>query len=301
MINCMPLLLTIGACLTLASVAIAAAPEPLRLWAGDAPGAHGKTVDDIPTLTPYLPDPEKATGAAMLIIPGGGYTNVVIDHEGRAYAQWLNAQGIAGFVLLYRVGSHGYHHPVELQDASRAIRTIRARAAEWKIDPHRVGVMGSSAGGHLASTLLTRNDAGDPKSADPIEREGSRPDLGILCYPVITMQDPHVHQGSRANLLGPNPSPELIKSLSSELQVTPQTPPCFVWATVEDGTVDVENSMEFAAALRRNKVPFDLHIYQRGGHGIGLGDDSQPFTNAHPWTKDLLYWLNGQKFLTQTP
>ncbi|BDI28513.1 hypothetical protein CCAX7_005640 [Capsulimonas corticalis] len=273
------------------------APAEMRLWAGDAPGAHGTTPDDIPTLTPYLPDAGKATGAAMLVLPGGGYAGVVMDHEGSAYALWLNQHGIAAFVLRYRLGSHGYHDPVELGDASRAIRTIRAKAADWKIDPHRVGVMGSSAGGHLASSLATHFDAGDPKAADPIERESSRPDLGVLCYAVITMAKPFTHEGSRDNLLGANASAAAIARMSSEQQVTAQTPPCFVWATQEDNVVPVENSLMFAQALQKNHVPFDLHIYQHGGHGVGLGDDTPPFTHVHPWTADLLYWLGGQGFM----
>jgi acetyl esterase/lipase len=155
--------------------------------------------------------------------------------------------------------------------------------------------MGSSAGGHLASTLLTHFDAGNPGAADPIERQSSRPDLGILCYPVISM-GPNTHPGSKNNLLGKEPSPELVKLLSNELKVTPQTPPCFVWHTFEDQAVKVENSLDFAAALRQAGVPFDLHIYQKGRHGIGLAD-KPPFANAHPWTQDCLFWLKMQGFV----
>jgi len=280
------------------AIAQVQSPEPIRLWSSDAPGALGKGPDDIPTLTPYLADPAKASGAAMLVLPGGGYAGLSMEHEGSAYALWLNAHGISAFVLKYRLGTHGYHHPVELGDAARGLRMIRSRAQEWKVDPARIGVMGSSAGGHLASTLVTHFDAGDPKAADPIDRQSSKPTLGILCYPVITMSEPNVHGGSRDNLLGPNPSPDLIKLLSNELQVTPETPPCFILHTYEDNVVKVENSLEFAAALAKNHVPFDLHIYERGGHGIGLGDDTAPFTNAHPWTKDLAYWLGIRGFIT---
>lgn len=248
-------------------------------------------------LTPYLPDAASATGAGMVVCPGGGYSGLSMDHEGRAYAQWLNAHGVAAFVLKYRLGSHGYRHPVMLEDAARAVRLVRSRALEWKIDPHRLGIMGSSAGGHLASTLLTHFDAGSPQATDPIERQSSRPDLGVLCYAVISM-GPTTHAGSRQNLLGDNPSPELVQSLSNELQVTPQTPPCFLWHTWEDPVVKVENSLDFAQALRRNGVHFDLHIYEHGGHGMGLGDDTPPFRNALPWTNDLLFWLKGQGFLT---
>jgi acetyl esterase/lipase len=262
--------------------------SPLPLWPEGAPGALGKEDKDIPTLTAYLPDPALATGAAIVICPGGGY-GMLAQHEGEGYARWLNLHGVAGLVVKYRLGSNGYRHPIMLQDAARAMRLARAKAADWKIDPHRIGVMGSSAGGHLASTLLTHFDAGQPEANDPIERLSSRPDLGILCYAVITMGD-NTHMGSRQNLLGPNPTPDLVQLLSNEKQVTPQTPPCFVWHTSEDTAVPVENSLNFAAALRRAGVPFDLHIYQKGKHGIGLA-------NGHPWTADCLYWLKVQGFV----
>jgi acetyl esterase/lipase len=175
-----------------------------------------------------------------------------------------------------------------LQDAARALRSVRANASNWKIDPKRIGVMGSSAGGHLASTLVTHFEAGNPAASDPIERVSSRPDLGILCYPVISM-GATTHQGSKRNLLGKDPDPALVWLLSNELQVTPETPPCFLWHTLDDKSVLVENSLDFAKSLRRAGVPFDLHIYQKGRHGIGLA-------NGHPWTKDCLFWLKEQKF-----
>jgi acetyl esterase/lipase len=262
--------------------------EPLPLWPGGAPGALGTGSNDVPTLTAYLPSPEIATGAAIVICPGGGYGGLA-PHEGKDYALWLNEQGVTGFVLKYRLGSHGYRHPRMLEDAARAVRTVRAQAADWKVDPKRIGIMGSSAGGHLASTLLTHFDSGKPDAEDPIERQSSRPDLGILCYAVITM-GPDTHAGSKNNLLGKDPSPELVKLLSNELQVTAQTPPCFIWHTEEDKAVKVENSLEFAAALRRAGVPFDLHVYQQGRHGIGLA-------NGHPWTKDCTFWLKVQGFV----
>lgn len=231
----------------------------------------------------------------MVICPGGGYGGLA-EHEGRDYALWLCQNGVAAFVLKYRLGSHLYRHPSMLQDAARAVRLVRSRAEQWKVDPKRLGIMGSSAGGHLASTLLTHFDAGQADAVDPIERQSSRPDLGVLCYPVITM-GADTHGGSRDNLLGANPSPELVRLLSNELQVSAQTPPCFLWHTVADGAVKVENSLEFAQALRRNGVPFDLHLYQNGGHGLGLGDGTPPFRNALPWASDLLFWLGQQGFL----
>lgn len=264
------------------------------LWPDGAPGALGKADRDIPTLTPYWPDPAQATGAAIVICPGGGYGGLA-GHEGAHYARFLNESGIAGFVLKYRLGSAGYRHPVMLQDAARAVRLVRARAAEWKLDPKRIGIMGSSAGGHLASTLVTHFDAGKPDAADPIEQASSRPDLGILCYAVITMGE-YTHRGSRSNLLGNDPSPELIRELSNELQVTKETPPCFIWHTYEDGGVPVENSLQFAEALRKAGVPFDLHIYQKGQHGLGLGTPQWNPEKRHPWTLDLIFWLQVQGF-----
>ena len=280
--------------LTIAATLRAAPLEPILLWPAGAPGALGDKDDDKPTLTAFLPAPEKATGAAIVICPGGGYGGLA-PHEGQGYAEWLADNGIAGVVLKYRLGSHGYRHPAMLNDAARAVRLTRSKAADWKIDPKRVGIMGSSAGGHLASTLLTHFDAGKPGDADAIERESSRPDLGILCYAVITMGE-NTHGGSRGNLLGNTPAPDLIELLSNEKQVTKDTPPCFVWHTWEDNAVKVENSLDFAAALRRNGVPFDLHVYQKGAHGIGLGGGRADGV-LHPWAGDCLYWLKAQGFV----
>jgi acetyl esterase/lipase len=269
--------------------------SPIPLWPDGAPGALGASPNDIPTLTPYLPDPANATGAAMVICPGGGYGRLA-PHEGNDYALWLNQHGVTCFVLTYRLGTSSYHHPAEFQDVTRALRWIRAHAADHNIDPHRVGIMGSSAGGHLSATLLTHHDAGDTNSSDPVEHQSSRPDLGILCYPVMTMEGPFVHQGSRDNLLGRNPSSALEKLLSNQLQVTRDTPPCFVWTTMEDAVVPMENSMMFVEALRKNGVPFDFHVYEKGRHGIGL-DDKIPFAHPHPWANDCLFWLKQQGYL----
>jgi len=278
----------------LASVAVAQSQDSFPLWPNGASGALGTSTNDIPTLTPFLPLPEKATGAAIVVCPGGGYGGLAA-HEGKDYALYLNEHGVAAFVLKYRLGSHGYRHPRMLEDAQRAIRLVRARAGEWKLDPKRVGIIGSSAGGHLASTAVTHFDSGQANATDPIDRQSSRPDLGILCYPVISM-GPNTHQGSKNNLLGKEPSAELVELLSNEKQVTKDTPPCFVWHTVEDKAVKVENSLDFAAALQKNNVPFDLHIYQKGRHGIGLAD-KPPFPNVHPWAKDLVFWLKEQGFV----
>lgn len=268
--------------------------EPFPLWPEGAPGALGKDAKDIPTLDPYFAAAERASGAAMVVCPGGGY-GALAPHEGRDYALWLNELGISAFVLKYRLGSNGYRHPVMLQDAARAVRLVRSKAADWKLDPKRVGIVGSSAGGHLASTLLTHFDRGDASAADPVDRESSRPDLGVLCYPVITMGE-KTHAGSRRNLLGDNPAPELVRLLSNELEVTKETPPTFLFHTAEDKAVPVENSILFAAALARQGVPFSLHIYPKGAHGIGLGSRSWDPASRHPWTTECALWLKDQGF-----
>src|SRR5437867_5805668 len=217
-----------------AVVVSALGQTPVLLWPDGAPGALGTEDKDKPSLTPYLPEPDKASGAALVVCPGGGYGGLAA-HEGPDYALYLREQGIAAFVLKYRLGSHGYRHPRMLQDAQRALRLVRTRAAEWKVDPQRVGIMGSSAGGHLASTAVTHFDAGRPDDADPVERQSSRPTLGVLCYPVISM-GAITHGGSKRNLLGDDPDPALVDLLSNEKQVTKETPPCFLWHTWEDKT-----------------------------------------------------------------
>ena len=278
----------------LSASCFAAPLEPLPLWPEGAPGALGTSETDIPTLTVFLPSPEKATGAAIVICPGGGYGGLA-PHEGAGYAEWLAENGVAGIVLKYRLGSKGYRHPAMLNDAARAVRLTRAKASEWKIDGKRVGIMGSSAGGHLASTLLTHFDAGVADSADPVERFSSRPDLGILCYAVITMGE-FTLGGSKKNLLGAEPDPALVELLSNEKQVTKETPPTFLWHTWEDTGVKIENSTQFAAALRSHGVPFELHIFQKGGHGMGLGGGRNGGP-LHPWAGVCLYWLRQQNFV----
>jgi acetyl esterase/lipase len=268
--------------------------EAFPLWPNGAPGALGSQEKDVPTLHPFFANPAKATGAGMVVCPGGGYGGLA-PHEGAHYAMWLNELGISAFVLKYRLGSGGYRHPVMLNDAARAVRYVRSKAAEWKLDPKKVGIIGSSAGGHLASTLLTHFDAGDLSAADPVDRQSSRPDLGILCYPVITMGE-KTHAGSKRNLLGDNPSPELVRLLSNELQVTKDTPPTFLFHTAEDQAVPVENSLLFAAALAKHGVPFALHVYPKGRHGIGLGSGQWDPASRHPWTTQCALWLKEQGF-----
>lgn len=274
-----------------AAAAPATKPQVMRLWQGDAPGAKGTEDVDVPTLTLFPAPADKATGAAIIVFPGGGYQHLA-DHEGKPVAQWLNSLGITSAVLKYRLGPK-YHHPVEMEDAQRAIRMMRANASTWGVDAKRVGVLGFSAGGHLASTVATHFDDGDPNAADAIDKMGSRPDLAILIYPVISMSDPYVHAGSRTNLLGDHPDEKLEELLSNEKQVTAQTPPCFLVHTADDHTVPVENSLMFAMALAKNKVPFELHIFEHGNHGFGLGGSDPELST---WPAIAARWLERRGF-----
>ena len=269
------------------------------LWPAGAPLAKGQAESDTPTLTPYYPAGGKTTGASIIVCPGGGY-GALANHEGDHYARWLNELGITGFVLKYRLGSAGYRHPAMLLDAQRALRLVRANAPAWGLDSKRIGVMGSSAGGHLASTALTHYDAGVAASKDPDDRASCRPDIGILCYAVITMGET-THQGSRQNLLGTNPPPDLAASLSNETQVTKDTPPCFLWSTSDDGSVDVRNSLQFAAALKANGVPFALHVFPHGPHGLGLGTRDPNPGQRHPWVTEAARWLKEVGFANAAP
>ena len=242
---------------------------------------------DSPTIAIYKPTARSA-GTAIVICPGGGYQGLAMDHEGEQYARWFNSIGVTAFVLKYRLGPK-YHHPVELGDLQRALRTIRARATEFAVAPDRVGVIGSSAGGHLASTASTHFDAGRPEAADLVDRVSSRPDFAILVYPAITFTDEqYTHKGSRRNLLGDNPDPALVRLLSSELQVTPQTPPTFLVHTSEDKGVPAENSVLYYLALRKAGVPAELHIYEKGPHGFGLGWSDLALSS---WPARLADWL----------
>ncbi len=278
--------------LSFAPAANQSSSAPIVLWPEGAPGAVGHDPVDIPTLTPYLPPKEKATRAAIVVCPGGGYGHLA-DHEGGPVAEWLNSIGVAAFVLKYRLGPR-YHHPAPLQDAARAIRTLRARAAEWNLDPERIGILGFSAGGHLASTLGSHFDSGSAEAPDPIERVSSRPNLMILIYPVITMRD-HAHAGSKKNLLGPEPASELVALLSNEEHVTRETPPTFLVHTMTDPAVPVENSLSFAMALRKAGVPFEFHLYERGPHGFGLGKKDPILAS---WPDRCADWLRLHGFAT---
>ncbi len=256
------------------------------LWPAGAPLAKGKAAADIPKITVYLPPADKATGAAIVVCPGGGYGGLAISYEGHDVARWLNTVGVAGVVLKYRVAP--YRHPAPLLDAQRALRYVRAHAKEWGLDPQRVGILGFSAGGHLASTAATQFDSGKEKAADAVDRQTCRPDFAVLVYPVITFTGPFAHGGSRNNLLGKDANPQLIDSLCNQKRVTAQTPPTFLVHTSEDKAVPPENSVLFYEALRAAKVPAEMHIYEKGQHGLGMGQPGSAFSS---WPRRLVDWM----------
>lgn len=287
---------TVGSAATWTLGAEEVEPAVIPLWKGSAPQARGTAESDMPWIRPYLPSQDRATGTAIVICPGGGYGNLAMDHEGRQVARWLNDMGVAAFVLKYRHGGNGYKHPVPLLDAQRAIRLVRSRAAEWQIQPDRIGVLGFSAGGHLASTAGTHFAPGSPRADDLVERSSSRPDFMVLIYPVISLTEPYTHKGSRRNLLGDDPDPDLVVKLSSEKQVTDQTPPTFLVHTDADTGVPVENSLAFYAALRKANVAAELHVFEKGPHGFGLGKPGLP---ASEWPKLFETWLRSRNLLSK--
>lgn len=270
------------------------AQKEILLYPQGAPDALGDTPADKPSLTIFPAPAGKATGAAVMICPGGGYAMLAMDHEGIQIAKWYNEQGVHAFVLKYRLGNrHGtaYRHPAMLNDAKRGFRIIRAHAAEWGVDPDRVGVMGFSAGGHLASTLATHFDDGDPQADDPVERVSCLPNFLVLGYPVISLNTEYAHAGSRRFLLGPTPSAADVENLSNETQVSPLTPPTFLFHTDEDKGVPPENSVLFYLALRRAGVPAELHIYEKGAHGVGFAPDDPVLSS---WKDRLRDWLQNR-------
>jgi acetyl esterase/lipase len=264
--------------------------QVLSLWNGPAPGALGTDESDVPALTVYLPRTMAASTPAAVVCPGGAYVHLASNHEGRQVASFLNSLGIAAFVLRYRLGPR-YHHPIELGDAQRAMRMLRSHAREWQLDPSRIGIVGFSAGGHLAMTASTHFDLGDPRAPDPIDRAGSRPDFAVLGYPVISMTEAWTHKGSRTNLLGDAPDPSLAKSLSGEQAVTKDTPPTFIFQTNEDTVVPAENSVYYYLALRKAGIPAEMHVFEKGPHGAGLANDN-PALSA--WSSLLANWLRGR-------
>jgi acetyl esterase/lipase len=271
-------------------------PVEIPLWEKGAPGALGDTDADKPTLTIHRAS-RGAVGTGIVVAPGGGYGTLAMDHEGRQVAALFNAMGVSAFVLKYRLGPR-YRHPTQLGDAQRAIRTVRARAEEFGVSTDRIGMMGFSAGGHLTATAGTHYDGGKSDAQDPVERASSRPDFLILAYPVISFDPAITHGGSLRNLLGENPDPKLVEGLSNDLQVTAQTPPTFLFHTTSDAGVPVENSVRFYLALRKAKVPAEMHAFENGPHGVGLalGDPA-----LSVWPSLLSNWLRGRGLLTRKP
>ncbi|GIW98045.1 MAG: hypothetical protein KatS3mg111_1378 [Pirellulaceae bacterium] len=276
-------------------------PTEIRLWPSEAPFARGGSPHDVPSAYWY---PATSAGAdedsrsILIVLPGGGYGTLAIDHEGHDIARWANSLGMSALVVQYRHGGRGYRHPVPMLDAQRAVRLVRHRASQWHVDPQRVGVIGFSAGGHLASTLLTHFDNGNVDAEDAIDRLSCRPDFGILCYPVIALGEEFTHAGSQRNLLGEQPDASLVASLSNDKQVQQDTPPCFVWHTADDRVVAVENSLRFAAALIRKGVPCELHVFPHGRHGLGLarghvGPDQWPEL-CSTWMKTIGVLRDGE-------
>jgi acetyl esterase/lipase len=298
-------------CLMILTSKLFGQSQVIDLWNGKVPGAirntsYKQTVDSLdnwykmrfvsePTLDVYPAPAEKATGTAVIICPGGGYSGLAIGHEGAAVARWFNDLGITAFVLKYRLPSDAIMLDKSvgpMQDGQKAIRLVRQHAKEWGIDPNKIGIMGFSAGGHLASTLSTHFNEKVYASTDTTS---ARPDFSLLIYPVISMETETTHMGSRTNLLGGNPSADRIKHFSNELQVTSETPPAFLVHSIDDGAVPVQNSIGYAMALSNYKVPCELHIYQSGGHGYGLGRSKNTESS---WPDACRKWLEARNLLS---
>lgn len=291
---CVAVAMFVSACVVPATTAARGAePRVELLWPNGAPGATGNEEADKPTLTFWQAPSDKANGCGVVVCPGGGYGGLAIDHEGKQIAEWFNSFGVTAVMLKYRHAPR-YKHPTPMQDVQRALRTVRSRAAELAIDPNRIGIMGFSAGGHLASTAATKFDDGNKDAADATDRVSCRPDFAILCYPVITMTDPFTHKGSRNNLLGKEPDEQLVKLMSNETQVTAKSPPTFLFHTTEDTAVPPENSIMFYTALRQAKVPCEMHIYEKGRHGVGLAQ-KDPILST--WPARCTDWLRVHGFL----
>jgi acetyl esterase/lipase len=278
---------------TASAVSQGGAGKTMLLWPAGAPGALGNEDVDKPTLTVFLPMAPNSTKTGVVVAPGGGYTHLSMEKEGFAIARWLNERGVAAFVLQYRLGPK-YHHPIEIGDAQRAIRMVRANAAEWGVAADHVGMWGFSAGGHLTATAGTRFDSGKPDASDEIDRQGSRPDFLVLAYPVITFKEPDLHRGSLKYLLGDSPDPALVDSLSAETQVTKETPPTFLFSTTDDKTVPVSNSVMFYSALVKAGVQVEMHIFQHGAHGAGLAPGNPQLSD---WPDLLAKWMRERGYM----
>jgi acetyl esterase/lipase len=294
------------ACILLAASSVAAQPPhtTIPLWDGKAPHAVGDSPADKPSMLVARADADKANGAAVVICPGGGYGFLADDHEGKQVAEYFNGLGVTAFVLKYRIVAKdraGPLHPAPLEDAQRAIRMVRFRAKEFGIDPKRVGIMGFSAGGHLASSAATHFRTGPvPPGSDAIDAMSDRPDFAILAYPVISMEDGVTHGGSKKNLLGDKPDAKLVELMSNEKQVTKETPPTFIFHTSVDTAVPAENAIRFYLALKKAGVPAEMHIYEKGRHGVGLGRDPK-WTGGEKsvatWPDRLTDWLKNRGVL----
>ena len=261
-------------------------PKSILLWPSGAPGALGTTDADKPSIDVYLPQ-TNSLGTGVLVVPGGGYQFLSLDNEGSEIAQWLVERGVAAFVLHYRIGPR-YHYPAPIEDGERAMSYIRSHAADFAIKPDHIGIWGFSAGGHLASSVATHFDSGQPDAQDPVDRVTDRPDFAILAYGVLSMESEITHPGSRMNLLGPNPDPVLVEQFTNARQVTRDTPPCFLFHTAADKVVPVMNSINFYRALLKAGIPAELHVFEQGGHGAGLG---QKDPQLRKWPELLEGWM----------
>jgi acetyl esterase/lipase len=271
----------------------AAEQQQITLWEKDAPNALGTEEKDKPRITVWFPDKNNATDMAVIVCPGGGYGGLALDHEGKQIGEWFNSFGVTAVILEYRHRGKGYGHPNPLLDVQRAIRVVRFHAKDWGIDPAKIGVMGFSAGGHLASTAGTHFE-NIKEPSDEIDKMSCRPDFMILCYPVILFDAKFTHRGSQKNLIGADAPKELIDYYSNEKQVTEKTPPTFIYFTNEDTAVPAENGVEFYLALRKYKIPAELHIYQKGAHGQGLAKNQ---TGNETWSELCKAWLINNGFL----
>ena len=293
-------LLTMTMILSAVTPVFSAEKQDIRLWENGAPNALGTEDKDRPHVTVWFPDKDRAMDAAVVVCPGGGYGALALDHEGKQIGEWFNSFGVTAIVLEYRHRNKGYGHPNPLLDVQRAIRTVRFNAERWGIDPLKIGVMGFSAGGHLASTAGTHFD--DPPEfpkdydADAIDVVSCRPDFMILCYPVIQFDSPVTHRGSQTNLIGQDAPKELVEYYSSEKQVTDRTPPAFIFFTDEDTGVPSENGVAFYLALRKHKIPAEMHIFQKGAHGVGL---AQGRPGTEHWPELCRVWLINNGFLRE--
>ena len=273
--------------------ASAAEPRTIDLWEQNVPNALGNEEKDKPKISVWFPSTEKPVGTAIVVCPGGGYANLAMDHEGKQIAEWLNSFGVTAAVLDYRHRGKGYGHPNPMLDVQRALRMVRANASSWSIDPAKIGVIGFSAGGHLASTAATHFEE-HQNPADGIDKVSCRPDFAVLCYPAIQFDAAYTHRGSVQNLLGKDAPPELIEYYSTEKQVTDKTPPTFLFSTYEDTGVPAENCIEFYLALRKHNIPAELHVYQKGRHGLGLAKGT---AGTETWSELCRIWLKNNQFI----